>query len=244
MINVRNRQTSNGGYLTLASLYWKYLNSQQDVNIPSNQYTYQKMIDYTNGIGDYWMRLVEQVIPASTLWNGGQRMENAVFHRQSHVYRVQRGCEIIEVDCVPCTTDGPLWNYDCTDQTVDCNFYPTNRFNQILSQQINSVVSSSGYTTFECDINSVVSEWYIDLRLDSDILVQEKFYTGYGGSDAPTNTDWLNAAIAHFQYLYQDGLSYSINGNTITFSNTGCNPDFTDKTITLNVGINITINCG
>ena len=67
MINVRNRQTSNGGYLTLASLYWKYLNSQQDVNIPSNQYTYQKMIDYTNGIGDYWMRLVEQVIPASTL---------------------------------------------------------------------------------------------------------------------------------------------------------------------------------
>ena len=28
------------------------------------------MIDYVNGIGDYWMRLVEQVIPASTLWNG------------------------------------------------------------------------------------------------------------------------------------------------------------------------------
>lgn len=244
MINVRNRQTSNGGYLTLASLYWKYLNSQQDVNIPSNRYTYQKMIDYVNGIGDYWMRLVEQVIPASTLWNGGQRMENAVFHRQNHVYRVQRGCEIVEIDCVPCEIQGPLWKYNCATQTVDCNFYPSNTFNQILSQQINSIVSSSGFTTSQCDLNSVVTEWYIDLRLDSDILVQEKFYTGYGNADAPSNTEWLNAAIAHFQYLYQDGLNYSINGNTITFSNTGCDPSFTDKTITLNVGINVTINCG
>jgi hypothetical protein len=39
-------------------------------------------------------------------------------------------------------------------------------------------------------------------------------------------------------------MDYTIDGNTITFSNTGCDPTFTNKTITLNVGINITINCG
>ena len=59
MINVRNRQTitdgKGGGYPTLQSVYWKYLNSEETVGIPSNKYTYQKMIDFTNGIGDYWM---------------------------------------------------------------------------------------------------------------------------------------------------------------------------------------------
>ena len=243
MINVRNRQTATG-YPTLSSLYWKYLTSEQDVNIPSNKYTYQKMIDYTNGIGDYWMRLVEQVIPASTLWSGGQKMENSIFHQQKHVYRVQRGCDIVVVDCVPCEIEGPLWKYNCTKQTVDCNLYPSSSFGQILSQQLSSIVESSGYTTSQCDLNSVLSEWYIDLRLDSDVLVQEKFYTGYGNQDSPSNNDWLNAVNAYFQYLYQDGMGYTINGNTITFSNTGCDPTFTDKTITLNVGINITINCG
>ena len=244
MINVRNRQTSSGGYPTLSSLYWKYLTSGEDVNIPSNKYTYQKMIDYTNGIGDYWMRLVEQVVPASTLWTGGQKMENSVFHRQSHVYRVQRGCEIVEVACVPCEIEGPLFRYDCIDQTVECNLYPTVSFSQILNQQITAIAAADGFTTSECDFNSVISDWYIDLRLDSDVLVQEKFYTGYGASDYPTNEQWKGAANTYFQYLYQNGLSYTINGNVITFTNIGCMANFTNKTIYLNVGINLSINCG
>ena len=247
MINVRNRQTQSsktGGYPTLQSIYWKYLTSEEAVNIPSNKYTYQKMIDFTNGIGDYWMRLVEQVVPASTLWTGGQKMSNSEFDRQKFVYRVQRGCEIVPVPCTPCSITGPLFKYDCVDQTVDCNLYPSLTFQQILNSQVTSVVSSSGYTTADCDLNSIVSSWYVDLRLDSDILVQEQFYTGYGANDAPTNTQWQSAIINHFLYLYQNGLAYSINGNTITFTNIGCMANFTDKTIYLNVGINLSINCG
>ena len=244
MINVRNRQTSSGGYVTLSSLYWKYLTSEVDVNIPSNQYTYQKMIDFTNGIGDYWMRLVEQVVPASTLWLGGQKMENSEFHRQKHNYKLQRGCDIVDIDCEPCEIEGPLWKYDCAKQIVECDFYPTSTFQSILNQQVNTIVSSSGYTTNQCDLNSVVSDWYIDLRLNGNILVQQQFFTGNGFSSSPTNNDWLNAAITYFQYLYQYGLSYTISGNTITFTNIGCDPNFTNKTITLNVGINISINCG
>ena len=247
MINVRNRQTQSsktGGYPTLQSIYWKYLTSEEAVNIPSNQYTYQKMIDFTNGIGDYWMRLVEQVVPASTLWTGGQKMTNSEFDRQKFVYRVQRGCEIVPVPCTPCSITGPLFKYDCVDQTVECNLYPSLTFQQILNSQVTSVVSSSGYTTADCDLNSIVSSWYVDLRLDSDILVQEQFYTGYGANDAPTNAQWQSAIINHFLYLYQNGLAYSINGNTITFTNIGCMANFTDKTIYLNVGINLSINCG
>jgi len=113
MINVRNRQTifdgKTGGYPTLQSIYWKYLQSQQTVGIPSNQFTYQKMIDYTLGIGDYWQRLLEQLVPATTLWLTGQKMENSIFHRQKFVWRRQRGCQFIQVECVPCTFDGQLF---------------------------------------------------------------------------------------------------------------------------------------
>ena len=246
MINVRNRQTQSsktGGYPTLQSIYWKYLTSEQAVNIPSNKYTYQKMIDFTNGIGDYWMRLVEQVVPASTLWSGGQKMSNSEFDRQKFVYRVQRGCEILPVPCTPCSITGPLFKYDCVDQTVDCNLYPSIDWEIILNSQITNMITSSGYTTADCDLNSIVSSWYIDLRLDSDIIVQELFYTGYGSGDAPTNAQWVNAVNNHFQYLYQNGLAYTINGNTISFTNIGCMANFTNKTIYLNVGINLSINC-
>jgi len=246
MINVRNRQTQSsktGGYPTLQSIYWKYLTSEQAVNIPSNKYTYQKMIDFTNGIGDYWMRLVEQVVPASTLWSGGQKMSNSEFDRQKFVYRVQRGCEILPVPCTPCSITGPLFKYDCVDQTVDCNLYPSIDWEIILNSQITNMITSSGYTTADCNLNSIVSSWYIDLRLDSDIIVQELFYTGYGSGDAPTNAQWVNAVNNHFQYLYQNGLAYTINGNTISFTNIGCMANFTNKTIYLNVGINLSINC-
>jgi hypothetical protein len=101
MVNVPNRwydtDGKTSGYPLLQSLYWKYLNSQSTVGIPSNQFTYQKMIDFTIQIGDRWMRLVEQMIPSTTIWNGGVRVENTQFHRQKFVYRRQRGCQIIPV---------------------------------------------------------------------------------------------------------------------------------------------------
>tara|TARA_B110000503_G_scaffold116250_1_gene175183 strand:+ start:5420 stop:8389 length:2970 start_codon:yes stop_codon:yes gene_type:complete len=257
MINVRNRQfTSDGkssGYITLQSLYWKYLNSQQNVNIPSNQYTYQKMIDFTDGLGDYWIRLVEQVIPASTLWMGGQKMENSAFHRQKVVWRRQRGCEIVPVPCIPCEVMGPLLPYDCIDQTLSCKIYPWDEpsssgtaesFESILYNQVTSLVSNSGYTTSECNLNTITSQWYVDLRLDSTILVQEVFFTGYGIAGAPTDAQWETALNDKLQYLYQDGLDYSIDGDTITISNSGCMDEFSNKTLYLNIGINITINCG
>ena len=80
--------------------------------------------------------------------------------------------------------------------------------------------------------------------MDSDILVQEQFFTGYGINGAPTNAQWETALNEKLQYLYQDGLDYSINGDIITISNSGCMDEFSDKTLYLNIGINISINCG
>jgi hypothetical protein len=252
MINVRNRKTitdgKSGGYPTLQKLYWDYLNSESAINVPSNQYTYQKMIDYTLGMGDYWMRLVEQMIPATTQWMGGMKLDNSPFHRQKVVYRRQRGCQIVPVTCIPCKFEGQVYGYDCIDQTVTCGIYPwvestststAANFQQVLTQTINSV--SSAYTT--CNLNTVTSEWYVDLRLDSNILVESKFYTGYGPNDVPTNSDWVQALDEKLELLYQEGLNYFINGNTIIISNSSCYDDFLNKRLYLNIGIDLNLIC-
>lgn len=247
LINVRNRQTisdgANNGYPTLQSIYWKYIQSQETVNIPSNKFTYQKMIDFTLGIGDYWTKLVEQMVPASTIWIGGQKMDNNVLQRQKHVWRRQRGCEFIEVPCIPCEYNGQLYSYDCIDQTITCNV-GVDSLPTILTNSINSCVSKSGYTTTQCVLSTLVSEWYVDVRLDSNVLVQEKFYTGYGNNDYPSNPQWISALNQKLEYLYQEGLNYYIDeNNVLTVSNTTCYDEFTDKTLTVNVGVNIEINC-
>lgn len=247
LINVRNRQTisdgANNGYPTLQSIYWKYLQSEQTVNIPSNKFTYQKMIDFTLGIGDYWTKLVEQMVPASTIWIGGQKMDNNVLQRQKHVWRRQRGCELLPVECIPCQYNGQLYSYDCIDQTLTCDI-GINSIPNILTNSINSCVSKSGYTTTQCVLSTLVSEWYVDVRLDNTVLVQEKFYTGYGNQDYPSENDWIFALNTHLEYLYQEGLNYFIDeNNVLTVSNTTCYDEFTDKTLTVNVGVNIQINC-
>ena len=247
MINVRNRQTisdgANNGYPTLQSIYWKYLQSQETVNIPSNQYTYQKMIDFTLGIGDYWMKLVEQMVPASTIWMGGQKMDNNVLQRQKHVWRRQRGCEIVPVPCIPCQYNGQLFSYDCIDETVTCNV-DIQSMSTILTNSINNCVEREGYSITDCVLATLVSDWYVDVRLDNTVLVQEKFYTGYGNQDYPTNSEWINALNEKLEYLYQDGLNYYIDeNNVLTISNTSCYAEFTDKTLTVNVGVNVQINC-
>jgi hypothetical protein len=122
MINVRNRQQSSdgktSGYPTLQSIFWKYITMYQDTGIESNQFTYSKMIDYVNGIGDYWIRLVEQFIPATTIWNTGTRFENSIFHRQKFIYRPQRGCLTVQVPIEGPSGGGSIDNTDCNGSRV------------------------------------------------------------------------------------------------------------------------------
>lgn len=246
LINARNRQTivdaANNGYPTLQSIYWRYLNSEQQVNIPSNKYTYQKMIDFTLGIGDYWMRLVEQMIPASTIWIGGQKMENNALQRQKHNYKFQRGCQEIIIPCIPCTFEGSIFRYDCIDQTLTCPV-SISAISRILNNSIVSCAKTSGYTITDCVLSTLVSEWYVDVRLDNTVLVQEKFYTGYGNTDYPTQQEWFDALNTHLDSLYQHGLNYSLNNGQLIVSNSSCYDEFSNKTLSVNVGVNINMNC-
>jgi hypothetical protein len=254
MINARNRQYisdgKTGGYPTLQSIWWKYIESEQTVGLPNNKYTYQKLIDYVTGIGPYWTKLVEQMIPATTIWNTGVRLENSVLHKQKFVYRRQRGCQFIPVAVDPCYIISDIFNYTCNSEYVDFNIYPwfngdinATNFNSILSNRINNMLSESGLTLNQCYQNSVQTEWYIDLRINNQILIQNTFYSGYGYTDVPTELQWRNSLIYYLPTLYDYGYTYYLNGNNLTITNLGCNSENLQDTVFLNVGININIKC-
>ena len=254
MINARNRQYisdgKTGGYPTLQSIWWKYIESEQTVGLPNNKYTYQKLIDYVTGIGPYWTKLVEQMIPATTIWNTGVRLENSVLHKQKFVYRRQRGCQFIPVAVDPCYIISDIFNYTCNSEYVDFNIYPwfngditATNFNSILSNRINNMLSESGLTLNQCYQNSVQTEWYIDLRINNQILIQNTFYSGYGYTDVPTELQWRNSLIYYLPILYDYGYTYYLNGNNLTITNLGCNSENLQDTVFLNVGININIKC-
>ena len=211
------------------------------------------MIDYTIGIGDYWTSLVEQTIPSTTIWNGGLKYENSAFHRQKYVYRRQRGCIFTSVPCVPCEVTGPIYMNDCIDETVSGATFPWSgtsstieSFSDALFKSVNATVLSSGYTLSQCQRNSLTSTWYVDLRLDDMILVQEPFFIGYGLdsiNSVPTNNDWLDALEDKLSTIYQYGMNYNVNSDRVIISNSGCLELFRNKTLSLNIGINIAINC-
>jgi len=254
MINTRNRQYitdgKTGGYPTLQSIFWKYIESEQTVGLPNNKYTYQKLIDYVNGIGPYWTKLVEQMVPATTIWNGGVRLENSILNKQKFVYRRQRGCQFIPVPVEPCFIISNIFNYTCNTEYVDFSIYPwfngdltVSNFSSILVNRVNNMLAQSGLTLNQCQQNSVLTDWYVDLTIDGQQIIKEYFYTGYGMSDVPTNTQWRNALINYLPQLYNYGYTYYLNGNTLTVTNLACLTSNVIDTISLNVGINININC-
>ena len=260
MINVRNRQYitdgKTGGYPTLQSIYWKYLESEQTINIPNDNFTYQTMINYVHGLGDYWIRLIEQMVPATTIWNTGVKYENSIFHRQKFVWRRQSGCQIIPVPCKPCSLASQLFAYDCPIQAVKCSLYPwgsdptVNSFGVVLSSVVNNYLLNNGYDpTNDCVLNSIESTWYLDVSVNGDTLVSQEFFTGFGytlsGTSYPTTIEWFNVVNNINSELQNFGLSIIINDvdETITVYNNNCIPLSTQNQFEFNVGINFDITC-
>jgi hypothetical protein len=254
-INVRNRQFitdgKTGGYPTLQSIYWKYLESREIAGIPNDNFTYQPLIDYVNGMGDYWIRLIEQMVPATTIWNTGVRLENSIFHRQKFVWRRQYGCRIVPVPCNPCELTTQLFAYDCPVQFVECPLYPWDSnpsnvsFGTILSNALNNYLEINNLTTNDCLLNTIVCEWYVDIRYNGVPLIIEPFTITSGYQNYPTNQQWIDGLNSSLTNLQNDGYTYFIDevNNTVTVYNVNCIPISVDDTFEINVGINFTILC-
>ena len=242
-INVRNRliisDGKTGGYPTLQSIYYRYLESLERIGIPNDNFNYQSMIDYVNGLGTYWIRLVEQMIPATTIWLTGVKYENSIFHRQKFVYRVQRGCQILPVPCDPCTIFGTLFPSTCDDETFTCDLIPTQNFQTFLGDSVNSFITNNSLT---CNLNTLTTKWFLEMRLENQVILQQSFFEGVGNS-APSNNDWRNVVLNNMDILLNYGLEYSVNGDTIYISNSGCDDKFNNKQVELNVALDFELSC-
>jgi hypothetical protein len=253
-INVRDRWYSTdgktSGYPDLLNIFYNYLLSNQKVGIPNDNFTYQKLIEYVQGIGPYWIRLVQQMVPATTIWNTGVKLENSPLQRQKYVYRRQQGCVLIPVELDPCIANGDLFNYDCTTESANCAIYPwignTNgitSFSQILYTTLNDYLNSQSLTLSECNSSSVLSNWFVDVRIDGNIMFQNQFFTGYGLSQVPSNSLWKSSLLLYLSQLVNDGYYFYVNGNTVTVYKLTCAEDDIPSTLQINVGINIDITC-
>jgi hypothetical protein len=258
MINVRNRQHvsdgKTGGYPTLQSIYWKYLQSEENIGIANDNFTYQTMIQYVEGLGDYWVRLIEQLVPATTIWNTGLKYENSIFHRQKFVYRRQSGCQLIPIPCNPCSLTANIFSNDCPLESVECSKYPwivsttIQDFTGVLGVLLNNYLTSNGYILNDCVVNSLNTEWFVDLRLNDVPVVTESFFNGIGyntpGLSNPTTTDWDNALVTALDSLSSLGYDYYLtNEDTIIIYGTVCGLDLNDLNFKLNIGINFNILC-
>lgn len=254
-INARTRWYSTdgktSGYPDLLNIYYNYLLSEENVGIPNDNFTYQKLIEYVDGLGPYWIRLTQQMIAASTIWNTGTRLENSLLQRQKFVYRRQSGCQLVPVTNDPCVAQGQLFSYDCTSETATCSIYPwignqtsdVSSFSQVLYTVLYNYLNSQGYQLSNCLTNTLYSQWYVDVKINGTQVIQSKFFEGYGTSQVPTNNQWKAALLFNLSQLINEGYYFYVNGNTITVYNLTCVGTTEVTTLQINVGVNIDITC-
>ncbi len=121
-------------------------------------------------------------------------------------------------------------------------------FSAILGNVINSYVGSIGTNINSCNLNSITSEWFVDIRLNDVTVVSKSFFNGVGLSvpalSSPSNVDWLNAVIESLDEFKNYGYDYEIIENeTILIYNTLCSESDEGVSFKLNVGINFNITC-
>lgn len=74
-IDVKNRKTLSA-YPTLELIYYRYLNSQEHCGKESNPIVSENVNKFIELLGTYWSDLIEQVVPATTIWGSSLTNSN------------------------------------------------------------------------------------------------------------------------------------------------------------------------
>ena len=68
-------------YVILDEIYRDYINS---VDITPFEYT--KLTEYIKKMSPYWVKVIEQFVPSTTLWTGGVLLKNTLYNRSKYRY--------------------------------------------------------------------------------------------------------------------------------------------------------------
>lgn len=86
LVDVKNRKTISQ-YATLKALYDRYLNSAFYCGTNSSAFNYMSIDQFAKLLGNYWIDIIEQVVPATTIWESTKIYGNSVFDQQKFKYR-------------------------------------------------------------------------------------------------------------------------------------------------------------
>ena len=90
LVTNSNKIRYKKNYIQLEDVYRDYI-SQTTGFTPYNQIN---VIEFVNKLSPYWPQLVEQLVPSTTQWTGGNLIENNVFGRPKYQYRYD--CQPLE----------------------------------------------------------------------------------------------------------------------------------------------------
>lgn len=118
LIDAKNRKTISA-YATLRALYDRYMHSSLYTGVQSSAYDYAKMDGIANMVGTYWVDVIEQVIPATTIWGSTKIYSNTMFDQQKFQYK--KGTLFT---CIsgPCSLDNLDYLNECMGNVIE-TFY-------------------------------------------------------------------------------------------------------------------------
>jgi hypothetical protein len=86
LTDAKNRKVLSS-YPILRAVYDRYMNATEYGLISSNEFDYNKMDEFTSVVKTYWDDLIEQVVPATTIWGSTKVYTNTLFDQQKYKYR-------------------------------------------------------------------------------------------------------------------------------------------------------------
>jgi hypothetical protein len=232
LIDAKNRQTITS-YATLRALYDRYINSSAYCGTISSGYNYQNIDDFAGLVGNFWVDLIEQVIPSTTIWGSVKIYTNTIFDEQKFKYKAYSSlfCNnpfFGEHVLSPINgTSGETANVSVTYTSLIDHNGPTTKFTQIPPvtcgtvniAQMNSGSEFIGSVDITpkpkpiipqvgCDANTNVIS---DCSMGIDSINISNVSNGYLLKPIITN------GVAPFTYLWSDGSTNS----TLTVTNPG-----------------------
>ena len=131
-------------YIRLEDVYTSYVN-----NTGFTSYDFISLNEYVNTMSPYWTQVIEQFVPSTTLWTGGNVIENGKFGRSK--YRHVKPCQIFEMvddiypnfqEVVESQPDNNIFKFYPT-LTVDGVNYSGETFYAAMSGTTNTSTSAS-----------------------------------------------------------------------------------------------------
>lgn len=231
LIDVKNRQTISS-YPTLRALYDRYMNSDSFCGVSSSSFDYRKMDEFSNLLGNYWVDIIEQVVPATTIWGSVKIYSNTIFDQQKFKYKsyttffcnnpfdnVLTPSPINSNEGMSKDVDVVITTLNKTDKNggrifesspLTCDKLWVTQMN--YGSEFLGTVSIAGQMS-SCDIEgSAINECTLQVSVDVDGLTA---YVNIIGAATPLEIEWSNGETTKSTTFVSDGV-YSV---TVTDNN-------------------------